>query len=102
MFLASAERVKKAADDTVDNSTEGVSPILDKMKLYKKHIVIKFTPISSDIEISGFIIAFESVSSVTPTRLSIMVLASIKTLYMYQFYVYIIVSDGVIENNSFI
>ena len=70
------------------------------MKVCKQHIVMTFTPLSSDIKSSSFIVASESVSSVTPARLSNMGLASIKTLYMYQFHVCIIVSDGATENNS--
>ena len=42
-------KFKKAANGTVDNSTEEESPILDKMKLCKQHIVMKFIPMSSDI-----------------------------------------------------
>ena len=55
---------------------------------------------SSDIKSSGVVVASKSVSSVTPVRLSNMALASIKTLYMYQFSVCIIVSDDATENNS--
>ena len=61
---------------------------------------MKFTPMSSDIQNSSFIVASESVSSVTPTRLSNMVSTYINTLYMYQFAVCIIVSDGSTEINS--
>ena len=76
-FDVISNEFKKAADESDDNSTEEASPILDKIKLCKQHIVMKFTPMSSDIKSSGFIIASESVSSVTPTRLSNMVLSAI-------------------------
>ena len=99
-FDVISNEFKKAADESDDNSTEEASPILDKIKLCKQHIVMKFTPMSSDIKSSGFIIASESVSSVTPARLSNMVLTAIKTLYMYHFSVCVIVSDGATENNS--
>ena len=92
-FDTISNEFKKAADDTDVNSNEEASPILDKIKLCKQHIVMQFTPMSSDIKSSGFIIASESVSSVTPARLSNMVLTAIKTLYMYHFSVCVIVSD---------
>ena len=81
----------------LNNSTEEISPILDKIKLYKQHIVMKFIPMSSDIKSSGFIIASESVSSITSTRPSNMVLASIKIVCTYQFSIYIIISDETTE-----
>ena len=61
---------------------------------------MKITPMLSDIKSSGFIVASESVSSVTLARLSNMVLASIKILHIYQLSVCIIVSDWATENNS--
>ena len=91
---------KKAANDTDNNSTEEASPILDKINSGKEYIVIKFTPMSSDIESFSFIVASKSVSSVTPARLSNIVLTAIKSLYMYHFSVYIIVSDEATENNA--
>ena len=48
------------------------------MKLCKQHIVMKFTPMSSDIKSSGFIVTSESVPSVTPARLSNLHFPSIK------------------------
>ena len=92
-FDVISNEFKKAADGTVDNYTEEVSPILDKIKLYKQHIVVKFTLLSSDIKSSGCIVASDSVSSATLARLSNMVLASIKTLHIYQLSICIIVSD---------
>ena len=72
-FDVISNEFKEAANDTNNNSTEEVSSILVKIKLCKQHIVMKFTPMSSDIKSSGFIVASESVSSVTPARLSNMV-----------------------------
>ena len=77
-FDVISNEFKKAADESDDNSTEEASPILDKIKLCKQHIVMKFTPMSSDIKSSGFIVTSESVPSVTPARLSNIHLPSIK------------------------
>ena len=92
-FDVISNKFTKDADDTDNNSTDEASSILDKIKLCKQHIVMQFTPMSSDIKSSGFIVASESVSSATPARLSNMVLTTIKTLYMYHFSVCVIVSD---------
>ena len=91
---------RKSTNDTDNNSTEEASPILDKINLCKQHIVMKFTPMSSDIKSSCFIVASESVLSVTPARLSNIVLTATNTLYMYQFSVCVLVCDGATENNS--
>ena len=61
---------------------------------------MKFIPMSSDIKSSGFIIVSESVSSITSTKLSNMVLASIKIVCTYQFSIYIIIIDETTEKNS--
>ena len=68
---------RKSTNDTVDMNQDTTDKekdkedevTLDKIPLAKHHVVFKFTPFDNKLRKSSFIVASESIATVTPGRL---------------------------------